>query len=115
MNRRVVAILIMAVPFVFALIRAFRTGADLRYFWMAVASFVAVTLVMVLTKARTRSRVEVLSLSIIAFIVSAAATALVAKMLGSRAVSGVALVALSFALFSAGGEALYILSRGHRR
>lgn len=112
MIRRVVALLVTAVPFGFAIIRAFRTGSDLRYLWMAVASFVAVTLVMVMTKAKSRSRAEVLSVSIIASIVGAAVTAIVAKLLGATAVSGVALVALSFAVLTAVGEALYILARG---
>lgn len=115
MNRRImVAIAMTAVPFAFAIIRALRTGADLRYLWLAVASFLGVTLVMVMTKARKRSRAEILSLAIIAFIVGAALTAIVAKLLGASAISGVALVALSFAIFIAAGEALYILARGRK-
>lgn len=50
------SIFLVAVPFAFALIRASRTGYDLRYLWVALASLLGATMVMAVGKAYSRGR-----------------------------------------------------------
>lgn len=105
------SILLAAVPFVFALIRAFQTGTDFRYLWMAIAAFIGATLVMVIGKARDQTRNVVLQLSAIAFLTSTLVAGLTGRILGARSITGILVVCVAFGLFSAAGQSLYALSR----
>ena len=71
-ERRILAlsIVFVAVPFVFALIRAVRTGYDLRYFWVAVASLLGAVTVMTVGKAYSRTPHGAVALSAGAFVVA---------------------------------------------
>lgn len=105
------SILLAAVPFVFALIRAIQTGTDFRYLWMAIAAFIGAALVMVIGKARDQTRNVVLQLSAIAFLTSTLVAGLMGRLLGARSITGILLVCVGFGLFSAAGQSLYALSR----
>jgi len=107
----VLSILLGAIPFVFALIRAVQTGTDFRYLWMAIAAFIGAALVMIIGKARDQTRNVVLRLSAIAFLTSTLVAALVGRLLGGRSIVGILIVCVAFGLFSAAGESLCALSR----
>jgi hypothetical protein len=105
------SILLAAVPFVFALIRAIQTGTDFRYLWMAIAAFIGAALVMVIGKARDQTQNVVLQLSAIAFLTSTLVAGLTGRLLGARSITGILVVCVAFGLFSAAGQSLYALSR----
>lgn len=107
----ILSILLAAVPFAFALIRAFQTGTDFRYLWMAIAALIGAGLVMVIGKAREGRRNVVLALSAVAFLTSTLLTVFMGRMFGARSATGIWVVAVAFGLFSATGQSLYALSR----
>lgn len=98
-------------PFVAALIRFTQTRTDVRYFWVALASFLGALIVMLIGRARTQTRKVVLRLSVVAFLVSTLLAVLAARLLGASAMFGIVAVAVVFALFTTAGQALYSLSR----
>ena len=107
----ILSILLAAVPFAFALIRAFQTGTDFRYLWMAIAALIGAAVVMVIGKAREGRQNVVLALSAVAFLTSTLLTVFVGRMFGARSATGIWVVAVAFGLFSATGQLLYALSR----
>lgn len=107
----VVSILFAATPFAFALIRYFSTGSDIRYFWLAIASFLGATGVMAVGKARGRAWKGVFALSAVALVIATLLAGSVALLLGSTSGLGLWIVAFSFGLCSAAGAALHTLSR----
>jgi hypothetical protein len=109
--RVVLAAVLALAPFGAALIRFTQTGTDVRYFWVALAAFLGALTVMLIGKARTRTKDVVLRLSGIAFLVSTLLAVLAARLLGASAAFGIWAVAIVFALFSTAGQALYSLSR----
>ena len=109
--RVVLAAALALAPFGAALIRFTQTGTDVRYFWVALAAFLGALTVMLIGKARTRTKDVVLRLSGIAFLVSTLLAVLAARLLGASAAFGILAVAIVFALFTTAGQAMYALSR----
>jgi hypothetical protein len=109
---RLIAFLPAAVPVVFALVRALRTGHDLRYVWMALAAIVATALVMKVGGARRRGPAAVMALTAAAAIASAALATLVAIVLGATAGAGIAVVSVVFGVCCAASGALDAFSAG---
>jgi hypothetical protein len=109
--RVVVAVLLAVAPFGAALIRFTQTRIDVRYFWVALASFLGAFAVMLIGKARTQRKNVVLRLSAIAFLVSTLLAVLAARLLGASAAFGIWAVAIMYALFTTAGQVLYSLSR----
>jgi hypothetical protein len=107
----ILSILFAAVPFAFALIRAFQTGTDFRYLWLAIAALISAALVMVIGKAREGRRNVVLALWAVAFCTSTLVTVLVGRLLEARSSAAIWVIAIAFGLFSATGQLLYTLSR----
>jgi len=105
------AIVLAGVPFVFALIRAFQTGTDFRYLWMAFAALIAAASVIAIGRAHDQRPNVVLALSGVAFVTATLVTVLMGRLLGARSAMGIGVVSVAFALFSAAGQALYALSR----
>ena len=105
------SILFAAVPFAFALLRAFRTGSDLRFLWMAFASFLGAAVVAAVRKTRSRKPKGVLALSALVLIIATLLAGLVASLLGAKSIAGVGIVALAFGLCWAASYALNALSR----
>jgi hypothetical protein len=110
-KRKVIAVALALAPFGVGLIRLIRTGNDARYFWVALAAFLGVLVVMLIGKAGTQRKKVVLRLSIVAFAVSTLLAVLAARLLGARAAFGIWAVAIVIALFSTAGQVLYSLSR----
>jgi ABC-type glycerol-3-phosphate transport system permease component len=93
-----------ALPFAFAIIRAVRTGSDLRYIWVALAGLVGAVAVMAVTKQRARTPTESVIVAAGVFVVSTLVSVLAAMALGTTLGPGILVVACSFgACFAAGG------------
>jgi len=109
--RLVLAVLLALAPFGAALIRFTQTRTDVRYFWVALASFLGALIVLLIGKAGTQRKDVVLRLSAVAFLVSTLLAVLAARLLGANAAFGIWAVAIVYALFTTAGQALYSLSR----
>jgi hypothetical protein len=107
----VVSILLASPPFAFAVIRAIRTGDDLRYLWVAIASLLGAAVVMAIGKARGRTSAGVLALAAGALAVATLLAVAAAVALGLRATPVVWAIALGFSLCCTGGLALPALAR----
>ena len=105
------SILFAVTPFAFALIRAFSTGYDLRYLWVALASFLGAAVVMSVGKSRSGKSKGLLALSAMVLVVATLLAGLAAFLLGAKSVVGAGTVALAFGLCCAASSALYALSR----
>jgi len=102
------SILFGAVPFAFALVRAVRTGDDLRYLWVALAALAGATIAMAIGKAR-RTRTS-LGLGFSAFVVATLFATAVALLLGTQLGPGVWLVGSGFGGCLAASCVLYGLA-----
>ena len=78
-----------AVPFAFALIRYGQTGPDLRYLWLALASWLGATLVMVVGKAPSRILTMKVALSAGAFVMAMLFALLAVVLLGTTVELGI--------------------------
>lgn len=105
------AILIGVTPFAFAALRAFTTGYDVRYIWLAMASFAGASLVMLTGRAGSRDRTMALGLSVAALVVATLSAGLAGLLLGTKAGAGLLIVAFGFGLCSAGSFSINSLMR----
>jgi hypothetical protein len=105
------SILFAAVPFAFAFLRALRTGYDLRFLWMAFASFFGTAVVMAVAKTWSRRPSGVLALSALVLVIATLLAGLAAFLLGAKSVAGAGIVALAFGVCWAASYALNALSR----
>jgi hypothetical protein len=103
--------LFAATPFAFALLRAFRTGYDLRFLWMAFASFLGAAAVMAVGKTRSRRLSGVLALSGLVLVIATLLAGLTAFLLGAKSFVAAGMVAFAFGLCWAASYALNALSR----
>lgn len=91
------AVVFAALPIIFVIIRALQPGHDLRMLWMAIAALVGAAIVAAvggMSKRRGGARVAVW---LAAIVVGAALATIVGRMLGARALPGVAMVGLVLA------------------
>jgi hypothetical protein len=88
------SILFGAVPFVFALVRAVRTGDDLRYLWVAIAALLGAAIAMAMRNAH-RLRTSV-GLGLTAFVLATLLATAVALSLGTQFGPGMLLVASGY-------------------
>ena len=84
------SILFGAVPFAFALVRAVRTGHDLRYLWVALAALLGATIAMAIRKAHRMRTLQGLGLT--AFVLATLLATAMALFLGTQFGPGVVLV-----------------------
>ena len=105
------AILLTAAPFAFALIRAFQTGSDLRYLWVAIAAFIGTNVVIAAGKARSRTTSGVFILTTAATVLGTIVAGLSARFMTNTASAAAWMVALFFAFCFAAGSALFAFSR----
>ena len=102
----IAAILLLALPVAFGIIRAVNTGDDVRYLWLAAAAILgSLTAVMPLGRRAPAARVSALRATgaVAAGSLSAAVAAI---LLGTRANLGLAVVAASFGLCTGIGAML---------
>ena len=105
------AILFAAAPLAFAVIRAVRTGYDLRYLWVALAALLGTTVVMAVGKTSKRSPHAAVALSAAAFVVATLLAVLAAWLLGTRVGPGLLVVASAFGFCCATSCLLRVLAR----
>lgn len=98
-------ILLLLIPFAFAVLRLQATGNDYRYLVVAVASSIGALLML------GRSRVTSVARLLVAVAVAALCAAIAAALVGSRNATSVAVVSLGFAMCSATGVFVYTRSR----
>jgi hypothetical protein len=107
MNKQILylfSFLATAVPFAFGAIRAVQTrGADLRYLWMALASYIAAAAVVAIVHTRQAPA--------LGFGAAALVAMLTGYLLGARGAVGIAIVAMSFALCWVAGYVLRVRAR----
>jgi hypothetical protein len=103
------SIFFAAAPFAFALTRAGRTGYDLRYLWVALASLLGATMVMVVGKAHQRGLKLRVALSAGAFVIATLFAVLAAVLLGTIVGPGILVVASAFGFCCAASCLLHAL------
>jgi len=102
------SILFGAVPFAFALIRAVRTGYDLRYLWVAFAALLGAAIAMAMRRAQ-RMR-TLLHLGLTAFVLATLFATAMALLLGTQFGLGVLLVGLGYGACLAASCVLFALA-----
>jgi hypothetical protein len=102
------SILFGAVPFAFALVRAVRTGDDLRYLWVVLAALLGATIAMAMRKAnRTRTSI---GLGLTAFVLATLLAMAMALFLGTQFGPGMWLVGTGCGGCLAASSVLYALA-----
>lgn len=96
-------LLLAAVPFAFAVLRAAGTGTDLRYVWVALAAAVASWAVLIFSGRGARPTA---SRAAAALVAATAAASVAGFVQGAQSVPSVLFVALGFAICEAGGLSL---------
>jgi len=102
------AILFGAVPFAFGVIRAVRTGYDLRYLWVAFAALLGAAMAMAMRKTQ-RMRTS-LRLGLTAFVLATLFATAVALLLGTQFGPGMLLVVSGYGACLAASCVLYALA-----
>lgn len=108
---KVLSIFVAAVPFAFGLIRAVKSGSDVRYLWVALAALLGAMAVMAAGKAFGRMPPMTVALSACAFVISTLCAVLAALLLGTMAGPGMLVVASGFGFCCAAGCWLHTLAR----
>ena len=98
-------------PFALAFVYAFRSNFDLRYLWLAFASFLGAALTMAIGQARHRAPSVVIRLSVLAWAVGVLLAISTASLLWTSVSPTLWAVALLFGLSWAISHALDTLSR----
>ena len=102
---QLLSILFGAVPFAFALVRAVRTGDDLRYLWVAFAALLGAAMAM-----RRAQRMRTSLLGLTAFVLATLFAAAVALLLGTQFGPGVLLVGSGYGACLAASCVLHALA-----
>jgi hypothetical protein len=108
------SILFAVVPFAFALVRAFRTGNDFRYVWVALASSLGAAAVIAVGTADRRKPWAALPLTAGAFVMATVCALFAAFLLGTTAGLGMLVVGSAFGFCYAASGLFHTLTRGER-
>jgi len=106
--RRASSTLIALVPFAFGVVRAVRTGQDLRYLWVALAALIGAVVPIGLGRARARRSAASAALAVTALFPSILCAMLAARLLGTVMGPGILVVAAAFGLCFAVAGLLYL-------
>ena len=107
----VAATMAAAVPVAFGCIRAITTGDNVRYLWMAGAAIVGSMACMPRTGSPAWPAKVLVRRGLSAVVCGTACAAVTAVLQGARSVPSVAIVALSFGLFTATSAVFAMLAR----
>lgn len=112
-SRRLISLslFVAAVPFAFAVIRAARTGYDLRYFWVALASLLGALATIAVGRSHARTRIAFVALSAGVFAIATLVAVLAAALMGTILGLGIIVVAAAFGFCFAVGALLHMLAR----
>ena len=92
------SVVFAAVPFAFALVRAVRTGSDLRYLWIAIAALGGATATMAVARRHVSGPTAAVALSAGVFVMATLLGVLAALLLGTTLGPGVLAVGSAFGL-----------------
>src|SRR6185295_10002227 len=106
-----ISILFAAVPVAFAAVRAVRTGYDFRYLWVALASLLGASMVMVVGAVTSRRPNSAAALSAGVFVIATLLAVQAAWLLGIRVGPGSLVVGSGFGFCCAASCALHVLAR----
>jgi len=106
-----IAILFVATPLAFATIRAFRTGDDFRYLWVALASLLSGFAVIVVGNEKERMSNRVAMRSAAVFIVSTVVAVFAASLLGARVGPASVVVGSAFGFCYAAACGLHLFAQ----
>ena len=107
---RALSIVMGAAPFGFALIRAIRTGHDLRYVWVALVAFCGAAGIMVMARPYRGKPNTAFAVSAAVFMAATLLAVLAAVLLGTRLGPGILVVGSSFGFCFAVGCFLHMLA-----
>lgn len=107
---RALAILAAATPFGFALIRAVRTGHDVRYIWVALAAFCGAMATMAIARPYGSRPNGAVTVSTAVFLSATLLAVLAALLLGTTFGPGILVVASAFGFCFAVGSLLHLLA-----
>lgn len=110
---KVLSAALAAAPFAFGLIRAVRTGTDVRYVWVALAAMAGGMVVTGVARGFRRP-LRPAALAAAVFVVSTTLAVIVALLLGTTLGPGILIVAASFAACFAAASLLGVLARRPR-
>jgi hypothetical protein len=105
------SIFFAAVPFAFALVRAVRTGYDLRYFSVALASLLGAMATIAVGKAHLRRPIALVALVAGVFVIATLLAVFAALLIGTTLGLGIITVGVGFGFCFAVGALLHILAR----
>ncbi|MGH9418743.1 MAG: hypothetical protein ACRD3J_02120 [Thermoanaerobaculia bacterium] len=105
------AVLAIAVPFAFALLRAITTGTDWRYLWAALAAFAGSGLVIGIGVSRNRNSVVTAGVAALGLVVGMLWAVAEAKFLANVHGAAPWIVSFAFSLCETAGAVLYFMSR----
>jgi len=97
-------------PFAFAIIRAIRTGEDLRYLWIALAAFLSLSMAGVVGNANRRRLYDAVVRSTLVFVVATFLAVFAGWLLGVRVGPGSVFVGAAFGFCDAISCGLYVLA-----
>ena len=104
-------IMLTALPFAFGLLRAWQTGTDLRYLWVALSAFVGSSVVISIGKSRSKTSTVTVGVAVVALLVATIAAVLGAKFLANTQSAAAWIVAFFFGFCTTVGTVLYFVSR----
>ena len=107
----VLSVFVAAVPFAFALVRAVRTGYDLRYFWVALASLLGAMVTIAVARAHIGGPIALVALVAAVFVIATLLAVFAATLIGTTLGLGILVVGAAFGFCFAVAALLYVLAR----
>src|SRR5436190_24404005 len=86
------SIFVAAVPFAFALVRAVRTGYDLRYFWVALASLLGAMATIAVGRAHMKGPIAMVALVAGVFVIATLLAVFAGALIGTTLGLGIIVV-----------------------
>jgi hypothetical protein len=100
-----------AIPFAFALIRAVRTGYDLRYFWVALAALLGAMATTAVGMRHAKRPIALAALVAGVFVIATLLAVLAAVLIGTTLGLGIIVVGSAFGFCFAVSALFYLLAR----
>ena len=105
------SIVVAAVPFAFAMVRAFRTGYDIRYFWVALGSLLGAIATIVVGGGPKKTPIAIVALVAGVFVIATLLAVLTASLIGTTLGLGIIVVGCGFGFCFAVAGLLYVLGK----
>jgi hypothetical protein len=110
----VAGILLIAAPFAFGFLRAFTTGTDWRYLWVAIVAFVGSSAIIAIGRSRSQTSSVTIGITAVALIGSTFAAVIGARFLAHTQSAATWIVSFAFAFCTTVGTVLWLASQPRR-